>query len=210
MKYDSPMIFGVIADRLVQKIAIVFDWVRTFYLCWIWGVERGQNVRFSGKTIIRTRRAGEISLGSNVVMNSRVSANLVGLVNPTILDTRPGGHIEIGDESGCSAVVISSAESVKVGRNCMIGGNVRIFDHDFHPLEWDARRGSQDMTKQRKRPVEIGDDCFIGTNAVILKGSKIGARSIVAAGSVVFGLDVPPDSLIKGNPAEIIERRRAM
>ena len=52
----------------------------------------------------------------------------------------------------------------------------------------------------------FADDCFIGTNAIILKGTHLGPRTIVAAGSVVFGLDVPADSMLKGNPARLIER----
>ena len=57
------------------------------------------------------------------------------------------------------------------------------------------------------RDIVIGDDVFIGTNAIILKGTKIGNRSVVAAGSVVFGLDIPPDSLVRGNPAVIVKRQ---
>ena len=55
----------------------------------------------------------------------------------------------------------------------------------------------------------IGNDVFIGTNAIILKGTHIGDRSVVAAGSVVFGLEVPPDSIVKGNPAKVLSRRLA-
>ncbi|MCR5752825.1 MAG: acyltransferase [Kiritimatiellae bacterium] len=87
-----------------------------------------------------------------------------------------------------------------------VGGNVRIFDHDFHPLEWEARRPPENGEKTRAKAIEIGNDVFIGTNAIILKGSRIGDGSIVAAGSVVFGLDVPPNSLVKGNPAVIMAK----
>ena len=111
--------------------------------------------------------------------------------------------------SGFSSVVMSSRTSIKIGSHVKIGGNVRIFDHDFHALEADIRRASEDRKHIRSRPVVIEDDCFVGTNAIILKGTHLGARVIVAAGSVVFGLDVPPDSLVKGNPAQIIAGRRS-
>ena len=65
---------------------------------------------------------------------------------------------------------------------------------------------SDDRMHIKTAPIIIEDDVFVGTNAIILKGTKIGARSIVAAGSVVFGLQIPPDSLVKGNPAQIIKR----
>jgi maltose O-acetyltransferase len=56
--------------------------------------------------------------------------------------------------------------------------------------------------------VIIGDDVFVGTNAMILKGTTIGARSIIGAGAVVAGLDVPPDSVVVGNPARIVANKR--
>ena len=53
-----------------------------------------------------------------------------------------------------------------------------------------------------RAPTEIGDHCFIGTNAVILMGCKIGHHSVVAAGAVVLeGSEFPPFSLIAGVPA---------
>ena len=53
-----------------------------------------------------------------------------------------------------------------------------------------------------RAPIEIGEHVFIGTNAVILMGSKVGHHSIVAAGAVVTeGSEFPPYSLIAGVPA---------
>jgi maltose O-acetyltransferase len=54
------------------------------------------------------------------------------------------------------------------------------------------------------RPVRIGDDVWIGTGAVILKGVTIGARAIVGAGAVV-NRDVPPDVIVAGNPARVVK-----
>lgn len=53
------------------------------------------------------------------------------------------------------------------------------------------------------RPIRVGDRCFIGGNAVVLPGVTIGDESIVAAGAVVFD-DVPPRSIVAGNPARVI------
>ena len=205
MRYDFPILITAVVLKIKRLIARQLYGFRTRVLCYMWGVKAGTKVRFIGRTLIRNRRKGAISLGNSVVLNSNTELNPVGLINPNILDTLLGGNIAIDDFTGASAVVISSAVSVKIGKNCMIGGNVRIFDHDFHPLEYMARRPPQDVTKIRKKEVEIGDDCFIGTNVTILKGTKIGSRSIVAAGSVVFGLIVPPNSLVRGNPA-IVEK----
>ena len=207
MRYEFPMALAVGAERIWLKCHKLFTQIRSTWLCWLWGVVHSGHVSLQGRTYLRTHKRGDIVLGRNVVFNSYFRTNLVGLLNPTVLDTLKGGRIEIGDESGASSVVISSKKLIRIGKRCKIGGNVRIFDHDFHSTDATIRASQDDRNNIRSKVVEIGDDCFIGTNAIILKGTKLGSRSIVAAGSIVFGLDVPPDSLVRGNPAEIIERR---
>lgn len=203
MRYSFPMIIPIAIEQLLRKISMCYYKCFTAFLAWIWGVRHGRNLFFQGRTIIRTRKRGEIVVGNKVVFNSQRITNLVGLLGPTILDTRGGGRIVIGDNSGFSSVVMSSRSSIKIGNNVKVGGNVRIFDHDFHSMEPENRRTSEDSRHVRSKPIVIEDDCFIGTNAIILKGTHLGARTIVAAGSVVCGLNVLADSLVRGNPAEI-------
>lgn len=203
MKYNLPMLIPVAAIWLLAKIEKLFDRIRTIWILALWGVKAERGVLFQGKTLIRTRRSGDIRIGMNTEFNSTAKNNLVGLMTPTILDVRHGGKIIIGRRSGFSSVVMSSKTLITIGDDVKMGGNVRIFDHDFHSLDPRKRRSSEDRLDVRTKAVNIGDDVFIGTNAIILKGTNIGDRSIIAAGSVVFGLQVPPDSLVKGNPATI-------
>ncbi len=55
------------------------------------------------------------------------------------------------------------------------------------------------------KPVVIGDECWIGANVVITSGVTIGKHAVVAAGSVVTK-DVPPFSVVAGNPARLVKR----
>lgn len=205
MKYEFPMVGVVICEKLSFYICRCVDILRSYCYNVFWGIKSGAGCRFFGSAIIRTRRQGTINLGKNVVFVSRHKMNLVGLMNKTIIDTRGGGHLIVGDRSGFSSVVISTRSSISIGKDVKCGGNVRIFDHDFHSLDPECRRGINDRLFIRTKPIIIGDDCFIGTNSIILKGTELGPRTIVAAGSVVFGLKTPPDSLVKGNPAVVVK-----
>ncbi len=95
----------------------------------------------------------------------------------------------------------NAARSVTIGNHVLIASNVLITDSD-HVVE----RGGIPITKNRRlrtRPVSIEDNCWLGQNVVVLKGVTIGRDSIVGANSVVTR-DVPPGSVVAGNPAEVI------
>lgn len=87
---------------------------------------------------------------------------------------------------------IIAFDSIIIGRRCLIGPNAGIYDFD-HRHELDGTSfGSQGM---ETAPVAIGDNVWIGANAVILKGTTIGDNAVVAAGTVVSG-DIPPNCLV--------------
>jgi acetyltransferase-like isoleucine patch superfamily enzyme len=173
-------------------------------LRWL-GCHFGRGLRADGRVVVRVRHAGAVTLGDNVMLRSRFMSNLAGLTGPTILHCIRDGRISIGNNSGCSGNVLSSRSSITIGANVNLGINVRIYDHDFHALDFATRRDSaRDAKECRTAPVVIGNDAFIGANAIILKGVTIGDRSVVGAGSVVTLREVPPDSLVAGNPARII------
>ena len=169
------------------------------------GCTLGVNFRSTGQLRIKARAAGCIVIGKNVTILAHWRSNRVGLSGPVILHTWEGGKIEIGDYTGASAVVISSRSGVKIGKHCNIGGNVRIYDHDFHALDAEIRRGPRGCDDCATNPIIIGDDVFIGAQSIILKGVTIGDRAIIGAGSVVTK-DVPADAIAAGNPATVIRR----
>ena len=84
------------------------------------------------------------------------------------------------------------------------GGNVFIWDTDFHPLNFIDRR-KNDYTATISASINVEDDVFIGANSIILKGVSIGKRSIIGAGSIVTK-NVPNDEIWAGNPAKFIRK----
>src|ERR1051326_2663931 len=112
--------------------------------------------------------------------------------------------IEIGDGTfighECSFGV---AGLITIGRCCLLAARVSVRDFDGHPVDARDRREGRRAPREAIRPVMIGDDVWIGAGATILKGVRIGERAIVGAGAVVTA-DVPPDSVVAGNPARVI------
>ena len=123
----------------------------------------------------------------------------------------------------------------KIGRYCSINGTARIWNNHSvdmvttHPILDHRKFYSKESAKSRKiymekygnyhnnaefesspirdnRPVEIGNDVWIGANVIILPGVKIGDGAILAAGAVVTK-DVEPYAIVGGVPAKIIKYR---
>lgn len=165
------------------------------------GAVVGRRFRTSGPCYFKMARAKSIRIGQRVTFIADHRRNRVGLTNPVILETWGDGEIEIGDGSGGSSVVISSRSKVTVGKRVLLGGNVRLFDNDFHALDPVLRRDPvSDRGHIKSRPIHIGDDVLIGTSAMVLKGVTVGEKAIIGAGSVV-ACDVPAGEIWSGNPA---------
>ncbi len=130
---------------------------------------------------------------------------MLGLWQRTIIIARYGGNIEIGDGFGISGTTIYSTSSIKIGKNATIGANCKIIDSDFHPINSEYRRLGLNQQYTKRAPIYIGDNCFIGMNSIILKGTTIGNNVVIGAGSVVSGT-FPDNCIIAGNPAKIIRQ----
>ena len=119
----------------------------------------------------------------------------------------------IGDYCYFTNAVLLCELEVRIGSYVVIGWNTTISDSDFHPLGPAERIADaiacSPLGRGRPRPpvekqaVVIEDDVWIGPNAAILKGVRIGAGAWIEAGSLVTR-DVPPRARILGNPAKII------
>ena len=94
--------------------------------------------------------------------------------------------------------MISEGPGIQVGRDCLIGPGVQIYDSDFHSLDQSNRQAPP-----RKGAVNIGDRVFIGASVIICKGVSIGDGAVVGAGSVVVS-DVSPRVVVAGNPCRVV------
>jgi len=116
-----------------------------------------------------------------------------------------GSNIEIGDNSGIGAYC-RLPNDLKIGNNVMMAPEVLIFSVNHRFDDPDIPIGRQGY--QERKPVCIGNNIWLGERAIINAGRTVADGTVIAAGSVVTK-DFPPDSLIGGNPAQLIRSRIA-
>ena len=167
------------------------------------GLELGMKVSFRGKPLIDIRNGAHIRIGSNSQILSRNRGAHVNYGAPSkLFADRPGAQIVIGDNCSINGACIHAWDSITIGANCIIGTGTNIIDGNGHPVHLDKYTTRRQILPEAK-PIVIGDDVWITLNCVILPGTHIGNGSIVSANSVVKG-SVPPLSLVKGNPAQVV------
>ena len=146
---------------------------------------------------VRVRGRPRIENLGRMVVQDRV--HLHSTVARVELATAKDGTLEIGSRTFVNyGTSISAAHSVRIGNNCQIGTNVLIMDNEFHRLEPERR-----LERPESKPVEIGDNVWLGARVIVMPGVTIGAGSAIGAGSIVTR-DVPPRSLAVGCPARVI------
>jgi acetyltransferase-like isoleucine patch superfamily enzyme len=117
-------------------------------------------------------------------------------VIPVEIVSHKGSNITIGDRTFVNyGASITAHESVTIGRDCLLGHNLRVVDRQEHGVE-------QRLIVPPAAPVTIEDHVWIGANVIILPGVHIGRRSTIGAGSVVTR-NIPPDCIAVGNPARV-------
>lgn len=165
-------------------------------------VKHGKNLKINGRIHCVSNADGGIIIGNNVSINSCMKSNPIGGDTKTILFAKGKGKIRIGDGCGISNATLFACDSITLGDNILVGGGVRIYDTDFHWLDFEKRMNEAGGAVN---PVVIKNGVFIGANSIILKGVTIGEKAIVGAGSVVTR-SIPDGEIWAGNPAKFIRK----
>jgi len=113
--------------------------------------------------------------------------------------------LEIGDHSNIGwQTVILVGTRVTIGKHVAIANRCVLFGADGHPLD-PVKRRTEAESAASLREMVIEDDVYIASESIIHKGVTIGKAAVVSAGSVVTK-DVPPYTVVAGNPARVIWR----
>ena len=150
--------------------------------------EAGPGVVCQGKPSLLVQ--GRLKIGSNV--------RIWSTIQQTRLSVFRGAELTIGKGTYIKGARITAKHHVIIGTHCTIAPEVLIMDSDFHDMHDQSKEGIS-------QAVIIEDHVWIATRATILKGITIGAHAVVAAGAVVTK-DVPPYTVVAGNPARIIKQ----
>ena len=163
-----------------------------------------KSVRFLRSAHIRNQstRPDSIRVGANSVVGGQLH------VFPD------GGHIHIGEYCFIGPETrIWAGDAIEIGDRVLISHGVNIHDSIAHSLSAIERhrhfieiilQGNGALGNVPKKRIVIEDDVWIGFNAVIMKGVRIGRGAVVAAGAIVTK-DVPPFSIVSGSAAQHIK-----
>jgi len=177
-----------------------WPWARLWFA--LNGVAWRRGWRIYGMPLIQRHRHSSITIGAGFELRSWFSSSPLGVRQRCVLATWGAeAVIQIGDDVGISGATVCAQTRVEIGDRVLIGAGCTVVDTDFHPLS--PGRRWRTPSAGRSSPIVIGNDCFIGMHAIILKGSVIGRGSMVGAGSVVAG-EIPAGAVVAGNPARII------
>lgn len=157
-----------------------------------------------GKLMLYAGKGAKISFGRNVRINSGLRFNPIGGDGTAIIYATDGASISIGDNCGISNAAIVARTSVVIEDDVLIGGGCKIYDNDFHSIDYDRRMETPD-TGIVSKPVLIRQGAFLGAHSIILKGVTIGRHSVIGAGSVVTR-SVPDNEIWAGNPAVFVKK----
>lgn len=149
----------------------------------------GANLRARNVGEIFKGKGAEIHVGNNVLLERKVRLSLGDNARIYI-----GDNTYLGDFCNLLAV-----KEIRIGKNCAISWHVLFMDTSSHPLGF---RGEIPQTKIA--PIVVEDHVWIGCRAVILKGVTVGEGAIIANNAVVTK-DVPPRTMVAGNPARVIK-----
>lgn len=139
-----------------------------------------------------------VHIGNNFSLGKNSIIECTGVIREL------GEGLEIGDNVGIAAnAFISVRGTVKIGSSTIFGPGVKLFSENHIYIDRSAPIYLQGAERQG---IEIGEDCWIGADAIILDGVKIGKGSVVAAGAVV-NKDVAEYSIVGGIPAKVIGNR---
>lgn len=192
-------------SRIKFIIDFKFSTIQFYARAKVHGINVGKNIQVCGPIYFYRYFGSKIQFGDDIVTISRPDVYALNIFPHSKIRTMSSSAIIKIDNnvSFNSICIVARSKTISIGENTLIGGNCQIMDTDFHPL-WPPSIRKIYSDDLYDKPVLIGKNVFIGLNVIILKGSKIGDNSVIAAGSVVSG-EIPSNCIAGGIPCKVIK-----
>ncbi len=191
--HSACVFWRKICFRLRERVDALT--LRTLRKLWwsLQGMKIGNGTSFS---VLHVTWPHQVRIGNRCRIEHDVYFHFDGIC-------KSGPRILIGDDcfigAGCE---FNISERIELGNHCLIAAGSRFIDHN-HEFGLGERIGGQPSSAA---PISIGEDVWVGANAIVLAGVKIGNGGVVGAGSVVTH-SVPPNAIVAGVPARTIRFR---
>lgn len=161
-------------------------------------VSCGKGITFGDYFYMDALSKNGVTIGNNVSFGRNCIIECTGVIREL------GNELIIDDGVGIAAnAFIAVRGKVHIGKNCIFGPNVHIHAENHNYTDIDTPIRLQGATR---KGIDIGEDCWIGSNVTILDGVKIGKGCVIAAGAVVTK-DVEDYSVVGGVPAKLLKKR---
>jgi acetyltransferase-like isoleucine patch superfamily enzyme len=181
----------------------IFHFILKFYK----NVTTSKSVFFYKFPILNLHKNARIIFGENVSINSDNYSYHVNMFQKCkLMADTDGAIISIGDNTRIHGSCIHAQKSISIGKNCLIAANCQIIDSNGHLINLISPETRLNL-RDKPKSIIIEDNVWIGTGVVVLPGIKIGEGSVIGANSVV-SIDIPKNSIAKGNPILIIKNIR--
>jgi acetyltransferase-like isoleucine patch superfamily enzyme len=178
--------------RVVEKLVSAHVWLTSRVMAAVW-LQACDAVGAKTRTFWRPHidNRGRIVIGRGVRLNSHWA--------PVELVTGPNGEIDIADGVYVNyGTPISAHSRVRIGADVMVGNYCIIADTSVPGIGM-----PREAPPETPRGVEIGDGAWLAARVTVLPGARIGARAVIAAGSVVAG-EIPAHAVAGGIPARVL------
>jgi len=169
-------------DSFLEKFSFLFCWLKFFYPKAVGVPIAFQLYFFFPQKILR--------INGRVPWPMHPTSRILFYKNIQV-----GNRCTPGMNSGC---YIQARNGIRLGHNVRIGPGVGLISAGHSIDDYDVH--------ENEPPILIGNNVWIGMNAVILPGVKIGNNVIIGAGSVVT-TDIPENSIAAGNPCKVIKEK---
>jgi acetyltransferase-like isoleucine patch superfamily enzyme len=159
----------------------------------------GEGTRFHG-SVDKRATGSRVEIGRDCFIEGKLVCETAGSV------VSLGSNVYVGGET-----LLAAATSIIVEDDVLISYQCLITDADNHSLRYSERKhdlrawlaGRHDWSRVAKAPVRICRGAWLGARTIVMKGVTIGEGAVCGMGSVVTK-DVPPYTIVAGNPARVI------